>query len=39
AASHNNMLQAAIAGDVDAYRDAVVEHYKPIEGILNSYLG
>ena len=39
AASHNNMLQAAIAGDVDAYRDADVEHYKPIEGILNSYLG
>lgn len=36
--AHADMLHAAVAGDVDAYRRAVVEHYRPIEAILDSHL-
>lgn len=33
--SHRNMLDAAIKGDVSAYRQAVIEHYAPVEKTLN----
>ncbi|MBT1173229.1 FadR family transcriptional regulator [Bifidobacterium sp. MA2] len=36
--AHADMLRAALDGDVEAYRAAVVEHYKPIEAILDSHL-
>ena len=36
--AHADMLRAALSGDVEAYRRAVVEHYRPIEAILDSHL-
>ena len=38
AESHHRMLDAAIAGNVAAYRQAVIDHYEPIESILNAEL-
>lgn len=38
AGAHRNMLSAAIAGDVNAYRIAVHDHYRPIEAILKPHL-
>lgn len=35
ARSHGHILDAACAGDVDAYAAAVDEHYKPIDDILS----
>lgn len=32
--AHRRMLDAALAGDVDGYREAVSDHYEPIESIL-----
>ncbi|KAB8294421.1 FadR/GntR family transcriptional regulator [Bifidobacterium avesanii] len=32
--AHRRMLDAALAGDVDGYREAVRDHYEPIESIL-----
>lgn len=32
--AHKHMLTAALAGDVDGYREAVIDHYEPIESIL-----
>ena len=32
--AHKRMLTAALAGDVDGYREAVIDHYEPIESIL-----
>ncbi|MBT1179367.1 FadR family transcriptional regulator [Bifidobacterium vespertilionis] len=32
--AHRRMLDAAMAGDVDGYREAVRDHYEPIESIL-----
>ncbi|MEO8266306.1 MAG: FCD domain-containing protein [Ilumatobacteraceae bacterium] len=34
ALAHRAMLEAAIAGDLDAYRDAVHEHYAPVLRVL-----
>lgn len=34
ARAHGDMLRAACAGDVEAYRQAVREHYKPLETVL-----
>ena len=34
ACAHRTLLDAALAGDVDAYRDAVLAHYEPLEEIL-----
>lgn len=34
ASAHRRMLDAALAGDVEAYRKAVIDHYEPIESIL-----
>lgn len=36
--AHYDMVNAAIKGDVKAYRQAVVAHYEPIEEILRSKL-
>ncbi|MFS0853530.1 FadR/GntR family transcriptional regulator [Microbacterium sp. 179-I 3D4 NHS] len=36
AKAHGDMLAAVRAGDVDAYRRAVVEHYKPLQRVLAS---
>lgn len=36
--AHADMLHAAVDGDVEAYRRAVVEHYRPIEAIVDSHL-
>lgn len=38
AQAHRNLLDAAIAGNETAYRAAVVEHYRPIEAILEAHL-
>jgi DNA-binding FadR family transcriptional regulator len=38
AEAHRNMLNAALNGDVEAYRSAVNDHYRPIEGILKPHL-
>lgn len=38
AEAHRNMLDAALAGDADAYRMAVNDHYRPIIGILKPHL-
>lgn len=38
AQAHKNMVLAAINGDIDGYRDAVIAHYQPIEGIVDAYL-
>lgn len=35
-AAHRAMLDAAVAGDVDAYRQAVENHYTPLLRVLNS---
>ncbi|CRH64768.1 FadR/GntR family transcriptional regulator [Gardnerella vaginalis] len=32
--AHKDILKAAIAGDVNAYRQAIIKHYEPIESIL-----
>ena len=32
--AHHRMLNAALAGNVDDYREAVFDHYEPIESIL-----
>ncbi|MDN5570877.1 MAG: GntR family transcriptional regulator [Propionibacteriaceae bacterium] len=34
ALAHERMLDAAIAGDLDAYREAVIDHYAPIRRVL-----
>ncbi|WP_220488128.1 FCD domain-containing protein [Tessaracoccus sp. MC1756] len=34
--AHHSMLQAALAGDLDAYRDAVDRHYAPLLRVLDS---
>ncbi|WP_404429999.1 GntR family transcriptional regulator [Microbacterium lacus] len=34
AKAHGDMLEAALQGDVDAYRLAVVEHYQPLQRVL-----
>ncbi len=36
AIAHGDMLDAAISGDVEAYRRAVIEHYRPIENSLSA---
>ncbi|GAA3909647.1 FadR/GntR family transcriptional regulator [Microbacterium invictum] len=36
ARAHGDMLDAALNGDVDAYRRAVVEHYRPIQRSLSA---
>ncbi|MDO5495192.1 MAG: GntR family transcriptional regulator, partial [bacterium] len=36
AAAHGHMLEAARAGDAEAYREAVREHYRPLEKILDA---
>lgn len=36
ARAHGLMLQAAEAGDAEAYRAAVIEHYRPLEEILEA---
>ncbi|MCI6533087.1 MAG: FadR/GntR family transcriptional regulator [Bifidobacterium animalis] len=38
AQSHRDMVVAAMAGDVDGYRAAVVDHYAPIAGIVEAYI-
>lgn len=38
ALAHQRMLDAALAGDVDGYRAAVLEHYAPLEKILQSHM-
>lgn len=38
ARAHQLILDAAIAGDTEAYRRAVVEHYEPLEEILRTHL-
>lgn len=38
AQAHQTMLDAALAGDVEAYRAAVLEHYTPIEAILHAHI-
>lgn len=38
AEAHRRMLDAAIAGDAQMYREAVREHYRPIESILREHL-
>ncbi|MDO5656723.1 MAG: GntR family transcriptional regulator [Paracoccus sp. (in: a-proteobacteria)] len=35
AKAHGDMLDAAQAGDIDAYRRAVVEHYQPLQRMLS----
>ncbi|WP_232547102.1 FadR/GntR family transcriptional regulator [Propioniciclava soli] len=37
ALAHERMLDAAIAGDIDAYRAAVVDHYTPILRMLGQH--
>ena len=34
AEAHKRMLNAALAGNVEEYRKAVIDHYEPIESIL-----
>lgn len=38
AESHQTLLDAAVSGDVDKYREAVASHYEPIEAIVRSEL-
>lgn len=38
AEAHRNMLTAALEGNIDAYRSAVHDHYRPIEAILKPHL-
>lgn len=35
ARAHRDMLNAALSGDADAYRDAVEDHYRPLLGSLH----
>lgn len=37
AAAHERMLDAAVAGDLTAYRDAVAAHYEPIRRLLTAW--
>ena len=37
AVAHERMLDAAVAGDLEAYRDAVQAHYEPIHRMLTSW--
>lgn len=37
AQSHRDMVVAAMNGDLDGYRAAVIEHYAPIAGIVEAY--
>lgn len=39
AEAHERMLTTALAGDVDGYRRAVIDHYEPIQSILRDTLG
>lgn len=34
-AAHGLMLRAAVAGDLEAYRDAVLRHYQPLKTVLD----
>ena len=36
AQAHRFMYEAAVAGDADAYCEAVVTHYQPLLGVLDS---
>lgn len=36
--AHERMLSTAIAGDVEGYRQAVIDHYEPIQSILQHRL-
>lgn len=36
AEAHGDMLDAALRGDVDEYRKAVIDHYRPIESSLSA---
>lgn len=38
ARAHRLLLNAALAGDVDAYQEAVVAHYEPLEEILHTHM-
>ena len=38
ALAHQHLLDTALAGDVDAYRQAVIDHYAPLESILHSHM-
>ncbi|WP_288923216.1 FadR/GntR family transcriptional regulator [uncultured Bifidobacterium sp.] len=38
ASAHRDMMEAAIRGDAEAYRKAVLDHYRPIEEILHTEL-
>ncbi|MDO5721749.1 MAG: GntR family transcriptional regulator [Actinomycetaceae bacterium] len=38
ARAHQAILDAAIAGDVEAYRQAIIVHYEPLERILRTHL-
>ncbi|KFI65543.1 FadR/GntR family transcriptional regulator [Bifidobacterium cuniculi] len=38
AESHRVMVEAAMAGDLERYRQVVIDHYRPIEGIVETYL-
>ncbi len=38
ALAHQAMLDAALAGDLEAYRRAVIVHYEPLEEILRTHL-
>lgn len=38
AMSHRSMVEAAVAGDLEGYREAVIDHYRPIEAIVDQYL-
>ncbi|MBV7363327.1 GntR family transcriptional regulator [Actinomycetaceae bacterium TAE3-ERU4] len=38
ALAHKQMLDAALAGDAEAYRQAVIEHYRPLEEILYKHV-
>lgn len=37
ARAHGDMLDAAVAGDVEAYHRALVEHYEPLQRVLAQY--
>lgn len=39
AAAHRLLLEAALAGDLPAYREAVIAHYEPLEAILRGHIG
>lgn len=35
ARAHGDMLDAAVRGDVEGYRQAVIEHYEPLQRALS----